>query len=61
MIKCPVCGEYTFEEENNFEICAVCGWENDGIQKDDPDEKDCANRMSLNEAKKAWAEGRPIE
>ena len=61
MIKCPVCGQYEFEEENNFEICEVCGWENDGIQMDDPDEEDCANAMSLNHARKAWAEGRPID
>lgn len=61
MIKCPVCGEYEFECENNFEICEVCGWENDGLQMDDPDERDCANEMSLNEARKAWAEGRRVK
>lgn len=61
MIKCPVCGQYEFERENNFEICEVCGWENDGIQMDNPDEENCANRMSLNQARKAWAEGCPVE
>ena len=60
MIKCPVCGEYEFERENNFEICEVCGWENDGLQMDDPDEENCANVMSLNQARKAWAEGRKV-
>lgn len=59
-MKCPVCGKFDFEEENNFEICEVCGWENDGVQLDNPDETDCANEMSLNEARKAWAEGKPI-
>lgn len=61
MIKCPVCGEYYFEKENNFEICENCGWENDGIQFDNPDETDCANVMSLNEARVAWTQGRTIE
>lgn len=61
MIKCPVCGEYEFEEENNFEICEVCGWENDGIQMDNPDEEHCANLMSLNQARQAWAEGREVK
>ena len=27
MIKCPVCGQYEFEKEDNYEICEVCGWE----------------------------------
>lgn len=59
-MKCPVCGKFEFERENNFEICEVCGWENDGIQFDNPDETNCANEMSLNEARKAWTEGKPI-
>lgn len=60
MMKCPVCGNYEFERENNFEICAVCGWENDGIQMDDQDEEDCANEMSLNQARMAWAKGQKV-
>ncbi len=60
MTKCPVCGNYEFERENNFEICAVCGWENDGIQMDDPDEEDCANEMSLNQARTAWTKGQKV-
>lgn len=61
MIKCPVCGEYEFEEVDDYDICEVCGWENERYQFDHPDEEDCANRMSLNQARKAWAEGKPIE
>lgn len=57
---CPVCGKHTFEEDDNFEICPVCGWEDDGIQRDDPDYDGGANHMSLNQAKKAWAEGKEI-
>ena len=40
MIKCPVCGEYYY---------------------DNPDETECANVMSLNEARAAWAQGKAIE
>lgn len=61
MIKCPVCGQYEFEKEDNYEICEVCGWENEKYQLIHPDEKDCANHMSLNEARKAWAAGKPVE
>lgn len=60
VVKCPVCGKHDFEEENNFEICEVCGWENDGIQFDDPNGTDCANGISLNETRKAWVEGKTI-
>jgi hypothetical protein len=59
-IKCPVCGEYEFEEDNDFDICPVCHWENDGVQLDDPDFEGGANDMSLNQAKKAYAEGKPF-
>ncbi len=60
MINCPVCGKYDFRRENDFDICPVCGWENDGIQMDDPDEADCANEMSLNQAKEAWSRGEKV-
>jgi len=54
MIKCPVCGERNFEEDNNFEVCCVCGWENDGVQLDDPDFRGGANDESLNERRAQW-------
>ena len=60
MIKCPVCGEYEFEAEDNYEICEFCGWENDRIQMDDPNEDCGANDVCLNEAKKRWANGETV-
>ena len=57
---CPVCGKYTFDTAGDFDICEVCGWEDDLVQLDDPDEEDCANHMSLNQAKAAWAKGEKI-
>ena len=54
MIKCPICDGYDFEEDNDFDVCEVCGWENDGVQLDDPNYRGGANRLSLNEAKAAW-------
>ena len=33
---CPVCGAMTIEEPAMWDICPVCGWEDDGfIQTDD--------------------------
>lgn len=59
--KCPVCGKYEFGSDGSFEICEVCGWQDDPVQMENPDESMCANQMSLNEAKAAYAEGRPVE
>ena len=58
--KCPVCGKYEFEEYNCFEICEICGWEDDGIQEKNPDYEGGANRMSLNQAKKAYESGNRV-
>ena len=43
--KCPVCGEYIFKDNHSFDICPVCGWEDD-----DWFEGGGANDMSLDEA-----------
>ena len=43
--KCPVCGEYEFEDEHSYDICPVCGWEDDEYF-----EGGGANDMSLEEA-----------
>lgn len=50
--KCPVCGKYKFTE--SYEICAICGWENDPVQLADENFAGGANEMSLAEARKAW-------
>ena len=33
-LRCPCCGRKTLGERGGYEICAVCGWEDDG-QDDD--------------------------
>lgn len=60
-MKCPVCGKYEFEREGDYDICPVCGWENDGIQNSSPDMSGGANHMSLNEAREAYSKGKQIE
>lgn len=54
MIKCPVCGEYEFAMDDDYDVCEVCGWENDGLQMDEPDYRGGANPESLNERKAEW-------
>lgn len=55
-MKCPVCGLTTFTYSNDFDICPVCGWENDGVQLSKPDFEGGANTISLNQARKHWQE-----
>ena len=37
-LKCPCCGELTISEYGSWEICEVCGWEDDGQSDKDADE-----------------------
>lgn len=53
---CPVCGRHYFTEKDAYEICPVCGWEDDKVQRQDPDYRGGANRMSLNEARQKYSE-----
>lgn len=57
---CPCCGEYAFSGENTFEICEVCGWENNRVQTEYPDFAGGANHMSLNEARESFRAGKQV-
>ena len=52
--KCPCCVENTLSDEGGFELCDVCDWQDDPLQRDDPTDNMGANSLSLNEAKAAW-------
>ena len=56
LYSCPCCGEYTLHESppGTFEICSICGWEDDDVQYMDPDYSGGANEVSLNEAKRIY-------
>ena len=58
--RCPVCGKHEFEEENEYEICPICGWEDDLVQRSDPDYRGGANQMSVNEAREAYRNGKLV-
>ena len=47
------CGFLTISEQTpgTFEICEVCGWEDDNVQATDPAYSGGANHVSLNEGK----------
>jgi hypothetical protein len=48
---CPCCRFFTLDEPppGTFDICEVCGWEDDNVQFDDPEFRGGANSSSLNE------------
>lgn len=54
--KCPVCGKFEFSDFDSYEICYICGWEDDDLQLHEPDYGGGANELSLNEYKKQWEE-----
>ena len=57
---CPVCGKHIFKAGTGYDICPVCGWADDPDQREMPDEEDLSNAMSLNEAREAYKQGKPI-
>jgi len=47
---CPSCGFLVFSEPpGSYEICAVCGWEDDHVQLKHPSMGGGANKLSLAE------------
>lgn len=50
---CPCCGYPTLSEAppGTFDICTICGWEDDNVQFNDPSYRGGANKMSLSEAR----------
>jgi hypothetical protein len=51
---CPVCGSRTISAPGEYEICSICDWEDDPVQRDNPDLCGGANKNSLNEARLEW-------
>lgn len=52
--KCPVCNKYEFKDVSCYDICSFCGWEDDGVQLNDPDFDGGANELSLNQYKEQY-------
>ena len=51
---CPSCEKHQFEYPDFFEICPVCYWQDDLIQREDPNYRGGANKLSLNEFRAQW-------
>jgi hypothetical protein len=55
---CPACRFLTLSESppGTYEICSICGWEDDPAQFSDPNYSGGANRPSLNEWRRNFEE-----
>lgn len=51
--KCSCCGFYTLREESD-DICQVCAWQEDIVQREDPDFVGGPNEVSLNQARENY-------
>ena len=53
---CKCCGCAALDSADEYDICPVCFWKKDRTQESDPEYKGGANSVSLNEARKNYAE-----
>ena len=51
---CPVCGKTVFSSQSSYEICSICGWEDEGGCEEYPDEESGPNHCSLNEYRRRF-------
>ena len=56
LLPCPCCGQRTLSELGDYEICEICGWEDDPVQSADSTYAGGANQESLDEARRVWNE-----
>ena len=56
---CVCCGELTMDEQppGTYQVCPVCGWEDDKTQYKNPDLEGGANALSLNQAREWYLQG----
>ena len=55
---CPVCGYLTLDERDSFDICAICFWEDDGIDDFEVNNDSGPNHMTLKEGREIFQEGK---
>jgi Cysteine-rich CPCC len=53
-LPCLCCATPVIRERAAYEICPVCGWEDDPAQEQDPDFAGGANTSSLTQARAQW-------
>lgn len=51
---CPVCDNKNMGDYPEYDVCPLCNWEDDHLQRDDPDYWGGANDLSLNDYRAEW-------
>jgi len=51
---CPVCNSNNEGDHPYLDICELCDWQDDHLQRDNPTYDGGANDLSLNEYKTWW-------
>lgn len=51
---CQCCGFSTLPLGSVYEICALCGWQDDLVQNNDPSYAGGANELSLRDYRERW-------
>jgi hypothetical protein len=51
---CPCCEKHNFSVSNNYEVCPICKWRDDLLQRTEPDVSGGANKLSLNQYRLKW-------
>jgi len=54
VLGCMCCGAISIRHRGAYEICPVCGWEDDPSQARDENLAGGANKQSLAQARAAW-------
>ena len=55
---CPVCGYLTLDERDSFDICAMCFWEDDGIDDFEENNYSGPNHMTLKEGREIFQDAK---
>jgi len=51
-LTCPCCGYVVINDE--CDICQICGWQYDSYQRENPDDSNGPNRVSLRQAQQNY-------
>ncbi len=51
LLPCPCCGSGTIGKAGAYDVCDICGWEDDPVQSADPTYAGGANAESLDMAR----------